>query len=169
MESILYQLTPEQKALYMKLAALPLPRHTSYPAANFWKEIDGKILLDSFLDEVQDKPTTDNPVSIYLHLPFCSQLCYYCACNKYIVGRDDSHASDYSMRLIEGLECEIERVFLKLGRLNYSQLHLGGGTPTWLSPSELSKVLRFIDQRFNKADDFEASVELDPRVTLPLH
>jgi oxygen-independent coproporphyrinogen-3 oxidase len=160
-----YSMSATERELFLRLAGLALPRHTSYPAANYWSEQGASNHLSTFMQELKADDRKSEPLSIYLHLPFCTQLCFYCACNKYIVARSDARSNEFAGRLIEGIEAEIDRVSSFLGPRKYASLHLGGGTPTWLTVPELTRVLKKVQEKFSPDGDIEASAELDPRVT----
>ena len=108
------------------------PRYTSYPTADrFNAEFDANSYIQYLKQRsaATDKP----PLSLYIHIPFCASLCYYCACNK-VITKDHGRSAKY----LEYLEKELNLVLGHLdGRELVSQLHLGGGTPTFLSHAEL--------------------------------
>jgi oxygen-independent coproporphyrinogen-3 oxidase len=135
---------------------IPGPRYTSYPTApNFSADIDRAALLDE-IDRDNAAPT---PLSLYFHLPFCESLCWYCGCNTVITRRRES-AGDY----VALLERELA---LTAPRLNparpVTQLHFGGGTPTFLPPAQIDRLGAAIHRHFRFAPDAENSVEIDPR------
>src|SRR5690606_31184255 len=134
------------------------PRYTSYPTAD--RFIDG-FPTEDYISQLKARAQrSDNPpLSLYFHLPFCESLCYFCACNK-IITQDRSRSAHY----LGYLQREVEMVSNHLGtdRLT-EQLHLGGGTPTFLSQDELSQLMRVVREHFQFADDAEISVEIDPR------
>ena len=99
------------------------------------------------------------PLSIYVHIPFCESVCYYCACNKVITKHHD-RAGEY----LDALEAEIDLVVASVGQgKQVSQLHFGGGSPTFLSDPELQRVMRRLRGAFRVIDDAELSIEVDPR------
>src|SRR5690606_6517600 len=99
------------------------------------------------------------PLSIYIHLPFCQSLCYFCACNK-IITQDHSRSAEY----IRYLQREIELLLPHLGdKRTVSQLHLGGGSPTFLNEQELNALMHLLRLHFDFTDDAEFSIEIDPR------
>jgi len=160
-----YSMNATERELFLRLAGLALPRHTSYPAANYWGEPMAADRWTSFVQSMNLPAHKDEPLSVYLHLPFCTQLCFYCACNKYIVARSDARSNEFAGRLIDGIEAEIDRMSALLGPRKYASLHLGGGTPTWLTVPELTRVLQKVQKAFTPDGEVEASAELDPRVT----
>ncbi|HEX4910162.1 MAG TPA: oxygen-independent coproporphyrinogen III oxidase [Permianibacter sp.] len=133
------------------------PRYTSYPTAlqfrNDFTVQDYQKALASLNPET--------PLSLYLHMPFCATLCYYCACNK-IVTKDRTKSSTY----VEYLKREIALHAKNLGRKpKVKQMHWGGGTPTFLSHPEMAAVVKTLHQHFDFAprDDGEYAIEIDPR------
>lgn len=129
------------------------PRYTSYPTALEFSENFGEA---DFQQAVQRYP--DRPLSLYVHIPFCHRLCYFCGCNK-IVTRQ-LHKAD---RYLDVLEQEIrQRAPLFAGRC-VTQLHWGGGTPTFLNQQQVSRLVALLREHFTIADDVEMSIEVDPR------
>ncbi|HUP06363.1 MAG TPA: radical SAM protein, partial [Caldimonas sp.] len=137
----------------------PGPRYTSYPTADRFVETFGP---DDYLLAVRARregPTSAAPISVYVHVPFCASLCYYCACNK-VVTRHHEQATPY----LDALEREIALQAAALGaRPAVSQLHLGGGTPTFLSDDELERLMRMLRDAFDIGAGAEVSIEVDPR------
>jgi oxygen-independent coproporphyrinogen III oxidase len=148
------------------------PRYTSYPTADRFVEAFG---MSQLVEAVEMRKlavqTAVRPLSVYVHLPFCESLCYYCACNK-IITRHHDRADEY----LRYLEIEITRyVNLLQGpvelrgaasagpALHLNQLHLGGGTPTFLSDAQLAKLMVSLRQHFVLAADGEYAIEIDPR------
>jgi oxygen-independent coproporphyrinogen-3 oxidase len=136
------------------------PRYTSYPTADRFVDAFGSEELIVALQGRQGSPGGGKaPLSIYIHLPFCESLCYYCACNK-IITKHRSKAAIY----LEYLYKEMDLVVAQVGKgLPVSQLHFGGGTPTFLSDAELSALLKAIRERFKLTPGGEFSIEVDPR------
>ncbi len=129
------------------------PRYTSYPTA---LEFSERYDEAAFVQAVARYP--QRPLSLYLHLPFCHKLCYFCGCNK-IVTRQPEKAERY----LDVLEQEIRsRAPLFEHRL-VTQMHWGGGTPTFLSQAQISRLVRLLRERFNFAPQAEMSIEIDPR------
>ena len=99
------------------------------------------------------------PLSLYVHIPFCESVCYYCACNK-VITRHHERAREY----LDDLSLEVEMHATELGRGEpVSQLHLGGGTPTYLSDGELSELMAMLHRAFRLQPAAEVSIEVDPR------
>lgn len=133
----------------------PVPRYTSYPPANHWRAVDDPSLAARVLGAVR------RPLSIYVHVPFCKSLCYYCGCNMLI-----EHRGQLVERYLSAIEREFELVseLLPADR-EVVQVHLGGGTPTHLSPAQLERLLTALRRRFPWQKDVEASIEVHPPVT----
>lgn len=129
------------------------PRYTSYPTALEFSEQYGEA---DFQRAVARYP--ERPLSLYVHIPFCHRLCYFCGCNK-IVTRQ-RHKAD---RYLDVLEQEIIQRAPLFRQRQVSQLHWGGGTPTFLDKSQISRLMALLKQHFTVADDAEMSIEVDPR------
>ncbi|XTZ38380.1 oxygen-independent coproporphyrinogen III oxidase [Salmonella enterica] len=129
------------------------PRYTSYPTALEFSDAYGE---DDFHYAVARYP--ERPLSLYVHIPFCHKLCYFCGCNK-IVTRQQHKADQY----LDALEQEIiHRAPLFKGR-HVSQLHWGGGTPTYLNKTQISRLMALLRGHFAFNTDAEISIEVDPR------
>ncbi|WP_436859309.1 oxygen-independent coproporphyrinogen III oxidase [Citrobacter tructae] len=129
------------------------PRYTSYPTALEFSEDFGE---PAFLNAVARYP--ERPLSLYVHIPFCHKLCYFCGCNK-IVTRQQHKADQY----LDAIEQEIiHRAPLFAGR-SVSQLHWGGGTPTYLNKAQISRLMTLLRDNFHFNADAEISIEVDPR------
>ncbi|ROV55722.1 oxygen-independent coproporphyrinogen III oxidase [Neisseria chenwenguii] len=141
------------------IAKLPAsgPRYTSYPTADRFHEGFKEAEYIRALE--QRTGALNKPLSLYIHIPFCNTICYYCGCNK-IITKDKSRADAY----LEYLEREMALLapYLK-GRHPLAQLHFGGGTPTFLSDGQLERVFEMIRQHFQPLPDGEYSIEIDPR------
>lgn len=136
------------------------PRYTSYPTADRFTE---SFDYGDYLQAVAGIRTRSagNPLSIYLHIPFCASLCYYCACNK-IVTRNPGKAAVYLDYLKREIAMQSQ---LFAGMNSVEQLHLGGGTPTYFSDRQLAELMTHLRHGFHFADDDvgEYSIEIDPR------
>ena len=139
----------------------PAPRYTSYPTAPlFSSDIPAASLLDSLVAESAD---ASRPASLYFHLPFCESRCWFCGCTTVITKRR-SAADDY----LDHLETELDLLRPWLNPAQpVTQLHFGGGSPTFLSPQQIRRLGRMIHDRHRLADDAECSVEIDPRRLTP--
>ena len=135
------------------------PRYTSYPTADRFVEAFGEDDHVQALQQRLSSPARASALSLYVHIPFCESLCYYCACNK-IVTRHHERAQPYLRYLNQELELHLAH----LGRgQTLSQLHLGGGTPTFLNDEQLRNLLAMIRRGFNLVPGGEYSIEVDPR------
>ncbi|MDA3135328.1 oxygen-independent coproporphyrinogen III oxidase [Atlantibacter subterranea] len=129
------------------------PRYTSYPTALEFSDQYGE---SQFHQAVARYP--DRPLSLYVHIPFCHKLCYFCGCNK-IVTRQQHKVDQY----LDALEQEIiHRAPLFAGR-TVKQLHWGGGTPTYLNKAQISRLMNLLRGAFNFSNEMEISIEVDPR------
>ena len=139
----------------------PGPRYTSYPTADRFHPGFGE---DDYRAALRASATrASQPLSVYVHVPFCASLCWYCACNK-IITRHHEEARRY----LEALEREIALHAAEVGtRRTMTQLHFGGGTPTFLADDELARLAGLLDAAFDRSDDIEASIEVDPRTVTP--
>ncbi len=139
----------------------PGPRYTSYPTADRFVEAFGVLdCLSSMRQRSLGAAVGRSlPLSIYVHIPFCESVCYYCACNK-VITRHHDRAGEY----LDALEAEIGLAVGAVGPGQpVSQLHFGGGSPTFLSDPELERVMRSLRGAFRIVDDAELSIEVDPR------
>ncbi len=137
---------------------IPGPRYTSYPTADRFVEA---FTERDYVQALQQRRAGSLalPLSVYVHIPFCESLCYYCACNK-VVTKHHERAAEYLRYLSRELELQTEHV----GRGHrVTQLHLGGGTPTFLSDAELSDLMAMIRRHFELVPGGEYSIEVDPR------
>lgn len=136
--------------------ARPVPRYTSYPPANhFSPAVDARVHAD-WLAAVP----ADAVVSLYLHVPYCARLCWYCACHTGVANRYDTIA-----RYRDALLAEIAAVRGHLGGCRQvAQVHWGGGTPTMLRPEDFLRIDRALKQAFAVDGTAEIAVEIDPRV-----
>jgi len=136
------------------------PRYTSYPTADRFTESFG---YREFLRAVADLRTrgAGKPLSLYVHIPFCATVCYYCACNK-IITKDRAKAATYVAYLKREIEMQ-GRLFAGIN--DVEQLHLGGGTPTYLSDGQMDDLMAHLHRcfRFAPDSDGEYSIEVDPR------
>ncbi|MCF8181671.1 MAG: radical SAM protein, partial [Burkholderiaceae bacterium] len=136
------------------------PRYTSYPTADRFVEAFSQSDLRQALEfRKQGVGPKNGPLSIYVHIPFCESLCYYCACNKIITKHHD-RAAPYLNYLTR--EVALYTAAMGMGQ-SVSQLHLGGGTPTFLSDVELGELMAMLKRSFSLTAGGEYSVEVDPR------
>lgn len=136
------------------------PRYTSYPTADRFVEAFGAAEQQRVLGQRGDDASAlARPLSLYVHIPFCESLCYYCACNKIVTKRHE-RAAPYLRYLAK--EVALHTAILGTAQ-PVSQLHLGGGTPTFLSDDELRQLMELLRRNFALAPDAECSIEIDPR------
>ena len=143
----------------------PGPRYTSYPTADRFVEAFGPAEYRQALAQRAEGATVGGkpPLSLYIHIPFCESVCYYCACNKVITKHHDK-AAEY----LEVLAQEVALNVAVLGKgQTVSQLHLGGGTPTFLSDDELTRLMQMLRASFKVTAGAEISIEVDPRTASP--
>ncbi|EKT57159.1 oxygen-independent coproporphyrinogen III oxidase [Providencia burhodogranariea] len=146
-ENIVWDLSLIQKYNYSG------PRYTSYPTAlEFNQDYDE----NAFIAATQRYP--ENPLSLYVHIPFCHKLCYFCGCNK-LVTRQKHKADEY----LQVIEKEIIQRAALLRNRTVTQMHWGGGTPTYLDKTQVSHLVSLLKGHFHFADDVEMSIEIDPR------
>jgi oxygen-independent coproporphyrinogen-3 oxidase len=144
---------------------VPGPRYTSYPTADRFVEAFGS---DQYRQALRQRATGARvggvpPLSLYVHIPFCESVCYYCACNK-IITKHKSRGAEY----LYWIEREVEMHVAELGSSQpVSQLHLGGGSPTFLSDDELGSLMGLLRRSFRVLPGAELSIEVDPRTASP--
>jgi oxygen-independent coproporphyrinogen-3 oxidase len=130
----------------------PSPRYTSYPTVPAWTPDVGDDDLAAGISAL------DAPVSVYVHVPFCKEQCWFCGCNQVVSARQDA-GDKYLDRL------EVEVAALGRSDLQVARLHLGGGTPTWLTVPQLERLFGLVDRLGARVPGAEVSIELDPDVT----
>ncbi len=136
------------------------PRYTSYPTADRFVEAFGEAEYVSALEQRRaGSVQASKPLSLYVHLPFCESLCYYCACNKIITKHHD-RTGPYLRYLSREVDLHVQHLG---GQEAVSQLHLGGGTPTFLSDDELGELMAMLQRNFSFVPGGEYSIEIDPR------
>ena len=136
------------------------PRYTSYPTADRFVEAFGAADYALALAQRRSGAAAMTlPLSLYVHIPFCESLCYYCACNK-IITRHHNRGAEYLRYLSR--EVDLHTALIGQGQM-VSQLHLGGGSPTFLSDGELRELMHMLRRNFVLAPGGEYSIEIDPR------
>ena len=129
------------------------PRYTSYPTAlEFTEDFQHSDLIKA------THTYPDRPLSLYIHIPFCHKLCYFCGCNK-VITRHQEKADKY----LDFLEKEIVQQAVHFKDRTVSQLHWGGGTPTFLLPPQITRLMILLRTHFNFSEQAELSIEVDPR------
>jgi oxygen-independent coproporphyrinogen-3 oxidase len=145
-------------ALLARYADARVPRYTSYPTAPHFSAEIGEADYRSWLASL---PATR--ASLYLHVPFCRAMCWYCGCHTTVAGREAPVS-----RYLDSLRREIELVARQAaGPLTVSHIHFGGGTPTLMKPSQMRSVVTDLRDCFYLADDAEIAIEIDPRTLVP--
>ena len=138
-----------------RYADQPLPRYTSYPTAPHFIAAVGAGTYRLWLEDVPP----GSAASLYLHLPFCRSMCWYCGCHTTVTSRDEPIA-----RYVAALHREIDLVAEALpGRITARHIHFGGGTPTLMQPAQFIALMDRLRTRFDIADDAEIAIEIDPR------
>ncbi|USG60425.1 oxygen-independent coproporphyrinogen III oxidase [Sneathiella marina] len=142
-------------AALKKRLAQSVPRYTSYPTApHFSPAIDARIYRQ-WLSELD--PNT--PLSIYVHVPFCRKMCWYCGCHTKVTAKYDPIAA-----YVDAMRTEIGLLASALpGKFSISHIHWGGGTPTILSPTDFGNIMRLFEDHFDFTDTAEKAIEIDPR------
>ena len=145
------------------------PRYTSYPTAPEWTDAFGVANFEAACARANVK---GRPVSLYLHLPFCDEQCWFCGCFMKVVPKPDRKGEDRAE--IEGYLADLHReIDVLASRIDRSrpvkQVHWGGGTPTYLAPKQADLLAKHLLETFRPAADAEVSVEVDPRVTSREH
>ncbi|MEL0609440.1 oxygen-independent coproporphyrinogen III oxidase [Vibrio echinoideorum] len=129
------------------------PRYTSYPTALEFHEAFTVADYDMACTQYPERP-----LSLYVHIPFCHKLCYYCGCNK-VITRHSHKADEY----LDVIEHEIRQRASLLNGRQVTQLHFGGGTPTFLTKVQITRLMMILRDEFNFTADAEISIEVDPR------
>jgi oxygen-independent coproporphyrinogen-3 oxidase len=140
----------------------PVPRYTSYPPVPVWDRTFGPADYRSVLTRL-DPSGEASRFSLYVHLPFCPVRCLYCGCNVQVT-RKRERIDGY----LDRLEREIDLVLADLGReQRVTQIHVGGGTPNFLTEAQLDRLMGVLDSRFRIGTDADTSIEADPRHATP--
>ncbi len=134
------------------------PRYTSYPTADRFVEAFGQAQLRQWLGK-RNIGGINQALSVYVHIPFCESVCYYCACNK-VVTRDHNKSAKY----IKYLDKELALIDELLGKdRRIGELHFGGGTPTFLTREEMRALMAALKRRFDRDAKGQCAIEVDPR------
>ncbi|HEU4478852.1 MAG TPA: oxygen-independent coproporphyrinogen III oxidase [Pyrinomonadaceae bacterium] len=141
---------------------VPAPRYTSYPTVPYWSETPTP---EQWLEQLRSACAAQETAwALYLHLPFCESLCTFCACNT-VITRDHRREETYAELLLKEWKLYLKEI-PGLKQLPLRQLHLGGGTPTFFSEKNLRRILApILHDTVTIPDEFEASLEVDPRHT----
>jgi oxygen-independent coproporphyrinogen-3 oxidase len=144
------------------------PRYTSYPTAPVWNERFGpeqfKTELASVGEAAVALPGEGDGLSLYVHVPFCRSLCHFCACNRIITSK-----AELPVQFLDTIAREVAAVREAAGPRTASQQHWGGGTPTHLTPDQVTQLYRTVTDAFPMRAGAEISIEVDPRVTTDEH
>lgn len=144
---------------------VPAPRYTSYPTVPYWETTPSE---DEWIELLASAMTDHAGAALYIHIPFCEQMCTFCGCNTRITKNHD-----VGMPYIKLVHREWELYKASLGTtsplMHLSELHLGGGTPTFLNPEELMILVEPLLNDVQINADAEFGVEVDPRVTTKAH
>ncbi|MFH1700141.1 MAG: oxygen-independent coproporphyrinogen III oxidase [Candidatus Zixiibacteriota bacterium] len=136
----------------------PGPRYTSYPTVPEWSSEFGS---NDYMTALDIASRTDEPLSMYIHIPFCRQRCHYCGCNTSVTKRLDKPG-----QYLDIVDKELQMVTDRLKNRNHLiQMHWGGGTPTYLSEEQLTRLFNSVKSRFVFENDAEIAIEVDPRIT----
>ena len=137
------------------------PRYTSYPTVPYWEATPSSEQWISHIGAALAE-AGDHGAAIYMHIPFCRALCTFCGCNTRIT-RSHDFVPPYITAVLA--ELDLYRKHLGVQKLEFGELHFGGGTPTFLTPEELEQLLQGLFERVTAREGAEASIEVDPRVT----
>ena len=143
----------------LEYARSAVPRYTSYPTAVQFHERIGSGDYHGWLKEI----TPEKPISLYVHIPFCQSLCWYCGCNTTVPNSYD-RVGNYLLALTTEIELVAENIDREV---TVSHLHFGGGTPSYLEPEHFEQLGALLKNSFNFIDDAELAVEADPRTLTP--
>ncbi len=156
-----YQL-PQLNRQLLKKYDCPVPRYTSYPTAVQFSEA---YSLNEKKRDLTLAGKSTEPVSVYIHLPFCASVCLFCGCNV-TPTRDRSRGDRYLTYLLK----EMDLTIAEMGNTRpVAQLHFGGGSPTFFTPLQLGRLLIEIQRRYDFTPDAEISIECNPRETSAEH
>ncbi len=135
------------------------PRYTSYPTAD---RFHGEFKGPNYVQALKRCASANKPLSLYFHLPFCPNICYYCGCNK-IITKDHGRSAKYIKYLAKEISMVTEVMGMTGQKIPVTQLHWGGGTPTFLSHDEMRELMQHIKAHFDLQAGGEYSIEIDPR------
>ncbi|HKC24819.1 MAG TPA: oxygen-independent coproporphyrinogen III oxidase [Thermoanaerobaculia bacterium] len=145
------------------------PRYTSYPTAPEWNE---SVRTAAYEDACARANASGAPVSLYLHLPFCDEQCWFCGCFMKVVPKPQraGEGREEIEPYLADIHREIDRMASRVARTRkIAQVHWGGGTPTYLTEPQADRLAQHLFEAFPPAPDAEVSVEVDPRITTAEH
>lgn len=145
-------ITPEKFEKYARLSA---PRYTSYPTAPHFQPHFPEPTYRNWLSRLDP----DEPISLYLHIPFCRTMCWYCGCNMKLAHRP-APVADYVADLLSEIDLVADAM---PARMKVASIHFGGGTPTILAPAQLETIMAHLKNRYAFAAGMETAIECDPR------
>jgi oxygen-independent coproporphyrinogen-3 oxidase len=153
----------------LKKYNVPGPRYTSYPTVPYWAQTPtAEQWISSIAQSLEESERQSIGAALYIHIPFCESLCTYCGCNTRIT-RNRKVGNPYVHTVLKEWELYLERLGRSSRGVSVSEIHLGGGTPTFLEPDELKQLMEEILTKAKIAPGAEFSVEADPRVTRKEH
>ena len=150
---------PEVDPELLRRLDVPGPRYTSYPTAPEWTSDFTHEDYGAALEELGSR--SDDPLSIYVHIPFCHEMCTYCACNV-VIANNPAIADHYLDHLVKEIEMASKRLG---GRQAAARIHWGGGTPTFLVEKQMRRLADALSGAFEQTADSELAIEIDPAVT----
>jgi len=133
------------------------PRYTSYPTAVTWTD---EVTEDMYIQKLKQFAETDKTLSLYIHIPFCQSMCSFCACSVLIRKKEDKFGDEYLRYLFK--EIELVSKYIKK-KAKIKQLHWGGGTPTFLTNAQITRLFRKLEDHFEIDFNSEIAIEIDPR------
>ncbi|ORX70417.1 oxygen-independent coproporphyrinogen III oxidase HemN [Basidiobolus meristosporus CBS 931.73] len=151
---------------------VPAPRYTSYPPVPFWNKTETAPTQDDWLKVVKkcfDETNDDIGMAIYVHLPYCEQLCHYCACTKVITKYHDKVEDPYIDTVLKEWAIYRDYLISTSGKPNICEIYLGGGTPTFFSPSNLQRLINGLLEGCSLHPSHEFSFEAHPNSTSEEH
>jgi oxygen-independent coproporphyrinogen-3 oxidase len=135
---------------------IPVPRYTSFPAVPYW---NGAPESDEWIQQLNKKYDPNQGLELYIHVPYCQQLCYYCGCHR-VISKNRDRGIEYVEYLLK--EWELYKMSFDVSNIKIASIHLGGGTPNFLSVQAMKTLFDELSQYFEK-DNFKGSIEIDPR------
>lgn len=140
---------------------VPGPRYTSYPTVPYWQTAPSQEQWFTHLaGAIERSRAAGQGGALYIHVPFCRSLCHYCGCNTFIT-RDPKFSDPY----VESIKAEWQLYVSRLGKVRVDEVHIGGGTPTYLTPEQLHRMIDGVLSCAELPSDAELGIEADPRVT----
>ncbi|WDE95734.1 oxygen-independent coproporphyrinogen III oxidase [Lentisphaera profundi] len=150
----------DYNAQELELLSQPVPRYTSYPPVPAWNK---EVIQTCVSDSLAYLSKSGDFSALYIHIPFCQKLCWYCGCNTQ-VQKDTSAAEPYLSALIKEMQ-----IIARNGHININEIHFGGGTPNFLSAQQFHRLFCAIEQNFGLSRKSKISIEADPRTLTELH